>query len=485
MRRASWFLLILLFLTLPAFAAQTTVSFDDLLPAPGLVIDDASAAVGPATFLNTTYESWGMLFWAGYAFSTVSNTTINSHTNQYAAAEARTGAYAVAYHDAWNPPPEIRFDLPVAPISVQLNNTTYAALTLRDGNAFADPFGPGDVFVLTLTARDLDGVVLAATNHYLADFRDGQSFIQTHWSTLDLSWMPPNVAALTATLETTDIGEWGPNTPMYFALADFTYAYGNSFSGLASTNPAILCWADGVADYSPGIVLSNQFLNSAHALGPAYGMPGQTNALDVTGLGEGGQITLTFPVPIADGPGPDFAVFENGFTDAGGESAWCELAFVEVSSDGTNFVRFPSHCIEPDPIADWAAPAAYGGLAGKHPLGSGTPFDLRALAGTPGLDVRRVTHVRIVDIIGDGSTPDSYGNPIYDPVTPWGPADFDLDAVGVLNVHVDISADPAASAPALPGYATVLEFKAGLDAPEWTPAESRSLPGFYRWRLVK
>ena len=480
MRRSHWFLLVL-FLGLPAFAAPAVVSFDGLLPNPGQNIHNVSVSVAAATFLNT-YTDWGGGFesWGGFAFSTVSNTTDGSYLNQYAAARAHSNAYAVGYDGGWDPPPEIAFDLPAAPKSARVNNTTYAALSIRNGNPPARAFAEGDTFVLTLTARNVEGTVVATTNHYLADFR-GTNFIQTNWFELDLSWMPPEVVSLVGTLETTDVGDWGANTPTYFALADFTYAYSAGADGIAATNPAILCWANGWTNYLPGPVLSNQFLNATNALGPADAGVGGLGSLAVTGLGDDGEITLTFPVPIADGPGPDFAVFENAFADY-----YLELAYVEVSSDGTNFVRFPNHCLAAEPTEYFTDPADYGGLAGKHVQGVGTPFDLRLLAGTPGLDVRRVTHVRIVDVKGDGSNLDSYGNPIYDPTPPWGPGDFDLDAVGVLNAQIEISADPAAPAPALPGYAAILEYKAALDSPEWsTNAPPQGTPGFFRWRLAK
>jgi hypothetical protein len=472
---------------LAASSAQTTISFDALLPQPGDFLNDTSISVEAATFINHYNPEWGS--WAGYALSTVSNTTDNSWLNQYAAIAPRSNAYAVAYENSgWDPPPEIRFDLPAAPKSVLLNNTTWTALAIRDGNSPARAFADGDHFLLTLTAYDLDGAAIAATNHFLADFRDGRSFIQTNWSQLDLSWLPPTVASLVGTLETTDVGAFGANTPTYFALADFAYAYGGFESGLAATNPAIRCWADGVASYTPGPNVSNQFAIATNALGPATpgsGALGATNT--VVSLGDGGHITLTFPVPITDGPGPDFAVFENAFSNS--SYSFLEFAYVEVSSDGSNFIRFPSHTLAADPVptypADPMEPEAYGGLAGKHLQGTGTPFDLRILAGAPGLDPRRVTHVRLVDIVGDGSALDSYGNPIYDPHPTHGSGGFDLDAIGVLNPLVDIALDPAAPAPALPGYTTVLEFKAGLHDAEWTPVESRALPGFYRWRLVK
>lgn len=485
MRRFTWFLLVL-FLGLPAFAAQTTVSFDAFLPNPNEYIEDSSLADEAATFVNTYYESWGSWCWAGFAFSTVSNTTDGTWQNQYAAAQARTNAYAVGYNDGWHAAPEILFDLPAAPQSLLLNNTTYAALTIRDGSAFSEPFSEGDYFFLTLTAYDLDGNAVAATNHYLADFRSGNTFIQTNWTELDLSWMPPEVVSLAGTLTTSDVGAYGPNTPMYFALADFTYAYAGPDSGLAATNPAFLCWASEVVAYVPGPNVSNQFAVATNALGPATPPEGLNLSTNIVSLGDSGSVTLAFPAPITDGPGADFAVFENAFTED-----FLELAYVEVSSDGTTFVRFPSHTLLAEPIDRFAETnqteaSAYAGLAGKHLQGNGTPFDLRVLAGTPGLNVRRVTRVRLVDIPGDGSEIDSYGNPIYDPYPTVGSGGFDLDAVGVLNVRFEIPVDPATPPPDFFADSVVLEYTPTLTPPAWTTnAPARGAPGFFRYRLVK
>ncbi len=59
-------------------------------------------------------------------------------------------------------------------------------------------------------------------------------------------------------------------------------------------------------------------------------------------LGDGGIATLTFKYPIYNGDGFDFAVFENGFMTNDSNLAFLELGFVEVSSDGVHFFRFPS-----------------------------------------------------------------------------------------------------------------------------------------------
>lgn len=480
-------ILLVLLLCIPAFAAQTVVSFENLQLEPGQKTNVTSFSTNAATFVNTTYEDWGMVLWAGFAFSTVSNTTEGTFGNQYAAAQAIQKAYAVGYDDGgYHPAPKILFDLPVAPKSVLINNTTYAALSIRDGSGFSPPFSAGDYFFLTLTARDIEENIIATTNHYLADFRGGKTFIQTNWSMLDLSWMPPEVVSLIGTMTTTDIGDWGANTPTYFAMADFTYAYSDGSDGIAATNPAILCWADGWTDYAPGTNVEAKWKTPSNALGAAKGALGGLGSTNgIVSLGDNGSIVLTFPVPIVDGPGPDFAVFENAFDDT-----FLELAYVEVSSDGTNFVRFPSHCLETNWIDTYGLtnatdPTAYGGLAGKHSQGFGTPFDLRVLAGQDGLDLHRVTHVRIVDVKGDGSNLDSYGNPIYDPTPTWGSGGFDLDAVAVL-ANFDISTNPTAPAPSRPGVTTLLEYKAHLGDAAWTTnAPAQGAPGFFRYRLIR
>src|SRR5262249_51211439 len=76
------------------------------------------------------------------------------------------------------------------------------------------------------------------------------------------------------------------------------------------------------------------------ALGPALG----TDTLDTVSLGDGGSLTLFFPGGIGNGAGDDFAVYENGFF--GPDGLFAELAFVEVSSNGSDFARFPAVALQ-------------------------------------------------------------------------------------------------------------------------------------------
>lgn len=157
----------------------------------------------------------------------------------------------------------------------------------------------------------------------------------------------------------------------------------------------------------------------------------------VVSLGDHGSVILGFDTPVADGPGPDFAVFENSFGDL-----FLELAFVEVSSDGQNFVRFPaiSNIPENEQITTFGTIDAtqIHNFAGKYRMGYGTPFDLTELKDSSGIDINRITHIRIVDVGGclfpEFAVYDSQGHKVNDPwPTPFDTGGFDLDAIGVIH----------------------------------------------------
>jgi hypothetical protein len=166
------------------------------------------------------------------------------------------------------------------------------------------------------------------------------------------------------------------------------------------------------------------------ALGPA-------TENGVVSLGDGGWICLEFPGLVRNGPGPDFAVFENGFSDS-----FLELAFAEVSSDGKTFVRFPAVSLTQTAVQTGPFGLLQGNLlhnlAGAYRAGIGTPFELDELEGMAGIDLQAIRYIRIRDVVGSidpalGSR-DSRGNLVNDPFpTPFPSGGFDLDAVAVLN----------------------------------------------------
>lgn len=159
----------------------------------------------------------------------------------------------------------------------------------------------------------------------------------------------------------------------------------------------------------------------------------------VLSLGDGGWALLKFNPPIINGPGFDFAVFENAFTDT-----FLELAHVEVSEDGFRFFRFPSVSLTQNTVQTATfgptSPDSIHNLAGKYRVPYGTPFDLDDFIDTPNFP-SQIYFVKIIDVIGtiqpNKANRDSRGNIINDPwPTPFISSGFDLDAVGVINQGV-------------------------------------------------
>jgi len=215
-------------------------------------------------------------------------------------------------------------------------------------------------------------------------------------------------------------------------------------------DPDFIAWATGVTIERSFIDINDRAMGYAfygepnNALGKAVG-----SSYAVVSLGDGGVATVTFENPIANGPGYDFAVFENGFDDT-----FLELGFVEVSSNGNDFFRFNAISLTPtdtqvDSFGSIDANNVHN-FAGKYRQGYGTPFELEELKDVDSLlDVSRVTHVRIIDVVGciqvGYCSYDFRGHRVNDPwPTPFHTSGFDLDAVGVMHektLWADFSGD--------------------------------------------
>lgn len=178
------------------------------------------------------------------------------------------------------------------------------------------------------------------------------------------------------------------------------------------------------------------FGSETDATGPADVDVDRLETFPVVSLGDGGSATLTFARPLADGPGPDLAVFENSLNDS-----FLELAFVEVSSDGHHFARFPASSLTPVDlqVGSFASvdPTDVHNLAGKYRGGHGTPFDLADIL-DPAVNTAAITHVRVVDVIGTieaaHASTDASGAIVNDPYpTNFHTGGFDLDAVGAMH----------------------------------------------------
>lgn len=218
----------------------------------------------------------------------------------------------------------------------------------------------------------------------------------------------------------------------------------------------IKAWATEVVNLKRGYInISDTNLTVVHqgvssniaSFGTIENVLGKANGQTIS-LGDGGEITLSFQSPIKNGNGSDFAIFENGFFSPPNQNifAFIELAFVEVSSDGENFFRFPSISNQQTEMQVTSFQATdyrlYENLAGNYPVFWGTAFDLEDLqfylADNNTLDLDNIIQVKIIDVVGsinlEYANYDSQENIINEAFpTPFASCGFDLDAVAVIN----------------------------------------------------
>ena len=252
------------------------------------------------------------------------------------------------------------------------------------------------------------------------------------------------------------------------SIAQYAPAAGQSGStAMVKDSAAFKAWAT-MATITRGLRAINVPDSGYASVGTDLSAIGKAGENGTVSLGDGGIAILQFATPIQNGLGYDFAVFENSFDDR-----FLELAFVEVSSDGQQYFRFPAVSLTQDTTQtgpfDYTEPVKVNNLAGKYRNGFGTPFDLEELASLAGLDVQHITHVKIMDAIGciqpQYATYDSKNNTINDPwPTNFPSSGFDLDAVGVIHsISTTITTHELQKLTIYPNPAThILSIPAGL-----------------------
>jgi len=498
-------------LTIISTANADIATFEDLALPPESYwngSDESGGFTSGSAYFNNNYNSdWSS--WDGFSYSNITDTTTAGMAAQYnaitGAGQGNSANYAIGYV-GWASLPTITLDTADVVEGLYVTNNNYVCYSMLDGDAFSKKFGGDsgndpDWFMLTITGKDVDGLVTGTVDFYLADYRfadNSADYIVNTWQYVDLTSLGA-VKSLEFSLSSSDVGDWGMNTPAYFALdtlihdSAFVYAETYTEAGVngyinpdnnwqhadpqepnAVINPIFRGWATEVVSYQPAPGLDPQWTDPNMALGPVTG-----SNVDIVSLGDlsrqqidqgmsPGQITLYFDETIRQGKGYDFVVFENGFVSDANWSTGsiagqmlAELGYVEVSSNGNDFVRFPAVSLTGEVAGGYVTIeiSKIYNLAGKHPnaygICTGTPFDLKEIAEDPkvvsGLvDVNDIRYVRIVDIPGSGDFTDAamlsidpgtwpawdfYQNnlPIYDAWVTYGSGGFDLEAIGVLK----------------------------------------------------
>lgn len=233
-------------------SAQTyygTATFEDIILPAVDTFDNGSTGNGPfysdyALFANYYDDAWGS--WNGFSISNMTDNTTAGWGNQYSSYTGsgyNSSNYAVYYPSGLISCTITDIDLIFD--SLKITNTTYAAISMRDGDAFAKQFGSiyaadgatidgtngEDFFRLWVIGSEYPGGPKDSVEVYLADYRfsdNSQDYILDTWLNVDLTTMNFPVRHIGFRLESSDNGAWGMNTPSYFALDNVDFHYNST-----------------------------------------------------------------------------------------------------------------------------------------------------------------------------------------------------------------------------------------------------------------
>lgn len=225
--------------------AQNVVNFEDLTLSAESYYDGSDEAgnftSGGVSFSNTYVNDPSYPYWAGgFAYSNMTDNTTAGFMNMYSAYPA-SGAGSSANYAVFTPgysgSEHIDFNGTVMVRKLKITNTTYAYLSMKDGDSFAKKFGSAtnadgeadgtdgkDFFYVRVYAHDANDAKTDSLDIYLADFRfedDNDDYILSSWEEVNVNLV---AAKLSFKLTSSDNGEYGMNTPAYFALDDIEFA---------------------------------------------------------------------------------------------------------------------------------------------------------------------------------------------------------------------------------------------------------------------
>ncbi|RUL87304.1 DUF4465 domain-containing protein [Tautonia sociabilis] len=240
-----------------AARADVVVDFEDLALPPNSfhngmpdapvvgVTYDGSFTSGGATFNNTwrrsQFGSFTFDSWSGWSYSNLGSTItdpggLTEYSRfQYHSATGGgfggSGNFGVAFGSS------AIIDLPslaagAAAMSVRITNTTYAVMSMLNGDQFAKKFGGAsgndpDFFELTIIGFDglgATGSIIGEVPFLLADYRfadNSLDYVVRDWRLVDLTSLLGS-RSLGFRLRSSDEGVFGMNTPAYFALDELT-----------------------------------------------------------------------------------------------------------------------------------------------------------------------------------------------------------------------------------------------------------------------
>jgi hypothetical protein len=184
------------------------------------------------TFNNNFNSAYGS--WDGFVYSQKADIESPGYINQYSVFDGSNGTNKFAiYYPPFNADAFASFaeSTEYALKSISICNSTYAALTIKNGDpSFAKKFGGAsgndkDWFKITVIGFNAVGDSVKSVDFFLADYRsddNSKDYIVSKWTTVDLSSLG-KINKMTIRFTSTDNGAWGMNTPAYVCLDNLKY----------------------------------------------------------------------------------------------------------------------------------------------------------------------------------------------------------------------------------------------------------------------
>lgn len=198
-------------------------------------------------FENKYQSQWNV--WSGWAVSNHTDTLTPDFNNAYSCIGGsgynQSSNYLVGYENAVI---RLPYNSGISTIgiglSLMVNNSTYTYYSMKNGDAFSKKFGgttgnDKDYLKLKIKGMDKEGDIVGTIDFYLADFRfddNSSDYILKEWKEIDISSLVLNRAIrLEFSLESSDTGAFGMNTPAYFCMDQFLKPIGGSSENMKKT----------------------------------------------------------------------------------------------------------------------------------------------------------------------------------------------------------------------------------------------------------
>lgn len=207
-----------------SFAQQNVVDFEELTLEPETYWNgnDMSGKFISKflTFFNEYDPQWDT--WGGFAYSNQTDTESQSWENfSSAQGGGALGSqnFAIAYFSDFNNSTGIKIDKDLLQETINgmyISLSAYSSLYMEDNDFFQNG---NHMFKLIISAYNTENRSKIEKEIIMADYRfnntSGYKFDE--WTYIDMSWIN-DADSLYFVMESTDVGEWGINTPTYFCL---------------------------------------------------------------------------------------------------------------------------------------------------------------------------------------------------------------------------------------------------------------------------